>query len=166
MLRSKGLAPLEESEVAVAGGPFQFKGRDDTNTMRAPNRFLWDRLTPGSDHAAMRDWWRGLIALRASEHGRVFRVAEVPDGHYRWITPAEPTLVGYVVGGRVLVLANSGAQPGVLPFDLPSGTSWRQVSDGTRIDPAGVSGPHAALASGRHRIPVPAGGFLIWVAED
>ena len=59
MLRSKGLAPLEEHEVEVAGGPIQFKGRDDTYNVRAPNRFLWDDLAEGSDQVAMRDWWRG-----------------------------------------------------------------------------------------------------------
>ena len=60
MLRSKGLAPLEEREVEVAGGPVRFKGRDDTYNLRAPNRFLWDALAPGSAQAAMRDYWRGL----------------------------------------------------------------------------------------------------------
>jgi pullulanase/glycogen debranching enzyme len=162
MLRSKGLAPHEEFEVEAAGGPIKFKGRDDTYNVRAPNRFLWDSLVPGSDHAAMRDYWRGLLALRMSEYGRVFRVAEVPDGHYRWITPNEGTLLGYVVGERVLVLANSGTEEGVFRFDLPSG-DWRQVADRERVDLGGVEGEFARLGEGTQEVRVPGGSFFVWV---
>jgi pullulanase/glycogen debranching enzyme len=162
MLRSKGLAPLEEFAVEVAGGPIHFKGRDDTYNLRAPNRFLWDLLVPGSDQAAMRDYWRGLLALRMSDYGRVFRVAEVLDGHYRWITPRSPTLLGYVVGGRVLVLANSGTRAGVFRFDLPGGV-WRQVGDRERVDLDGVGGAYARLDGGTQEARVPAGSFLVWV---
>jgi pullulanase/glycogen debranching enzyme len=163
MLRSKGLAPHEEFEVEAAGGPIEFKGRDDTYNLRAPNRFLWDSLAPGSDHAAMRDYWRGLLALRMSEFGQVFRVAEVPDGHYRWITPGEGTLLGYVVGERVLVLANSGTHEGVFRFDLPEG-DWRQVGDRERVDLDGVEGEFARLGGGTQEVRVPGGALLIWVS--
>ncbi len=162
MLRSKGLAPHDEFEMEAAGGPIQFKGRDDTYNLRAPNRFLWDRLAPGSDHLAMRDFWRGLLALRASEHGTVFRVAMVPEDHYRWITPDEETLLGYVVGERVLVLANSGGREGVLRFELPEG-DWRQVCDGERVDLDGVDGAAARLTGGPQQLEVPAGSFWVWV---
>ncbi len=163
MLRSKGLAPHEEFEVEAAGGPIRFKGRDDTYNLRAPNRFLWDHLARGSDQAAMRDYWRGLVALRMSEYGRVFRVAEVPDGHYRWISPGEGTLLGYVVGEQVLVLANSGTEAGVFRFDLPDG-DWRQVGGRERVDLEGVEGEFARLGGGTHEVPVPGGAFLIWVS--
>ncbi|UCC74074.1 MAG: pullulanase, partial [Gemmatimonadota bacterium] len=163
MLRSKGLAPHEEFEVEAAGGPIRFKGRDDTYNVRTPNRFLWDSLAPGSDHAAMRDYWRGLLALRMSEYGRVFRVAEVPDGHYRWITPGEGTLLGYVVGERVLALANSGTNEGVFRFDLPDGP-WRQVGDRERVDLDGVEGEFAQLGGGTQEVRVPGGAFFVWVS--
>jgi pullulanase/glycogen debranching enzyme len=164
MLRSKGLAPIEEFEVETPGGPIHFNGRDDTYNVRAPNRFLWERLVPGSDEAAMRDYWKGLLALRMSEYGRVFRVAEVPDGHYRWITPRRRTLLGYVVGERVLVLANSGTHEGVFRFDLPDGV-WRQVGDRERIDLAGVGNESARLSGGTQVVHVPGGSFLIWVSD-
>lgn len=164
MLRSKGLAPYEEFEVEAAGGPIRFKGRDDTYNLRAPNRFRWEDLAPGSDHAAMRDYWRGLLALRMSEYGRVFRVAEVPTGHYRWITPDDGTLLGYVVGGRVLVLANSGAREGLFRFALPEGGDWRQVGDRERVDLKGVEGPIARLRGAGQEVRVPGGSFLIWVS--
>ncbi len=165
MLRSKGLAPLEEHEVEAAGGPIQFKGRDDTFNVRAPNHFLWDSLVPGSDQAAMRDWWRGLLALRMSEHGRVFRIADVPEGHYRWIAPPEETLLGYVVGERVLVLANSGVNDGLFGFDLPDG-DWLQVAGTESVDLAGVESEYALLPGGTHDLRVRGGSFLIWVRSD
>lgn len=165
MLRSKGLAPRGERVVEVAGGPIQFKGREDTYNLRAPNRFMWDDLAPGSDQAAMRDWWRGLLALRSSEDGRVFRVAQVSEGHYRWIAPEDHHLLGYVVGERVLVLANNGPRVGSFHVHLPGGT-WRQVADGERVHLSGVAGPHALLHGGDHAVAVPAASFLVWVREE
>lgn len=165
MLRSKGLAPLEGRDVAFEGGTIHFGGRDNTYNLRAPNRFLWDALTPGSPQEAMRDWWRGLIALRMSDYGSVFRVAEVPEGHYRWITPEDAHLLGYVVGGRVLVLANNGDQEGTFSFELPEG-QWRQVADGERMDLAGVGGEQASLAGGDHSVTVAGGSFRVWVREE
>jgi len=164
MLRSKGLAPLDEFEVEAAGGPIWFKGRDDTYNLRAPNRFLWEQLVPGSDQESMRNYWRGLLALRRSEYGRVFRVTEVPDGHYRWITPSDPMLLGYVIGGRVLVLANSGPRDGVFQFELPAG-DWRQVGARERVDLNGVDATYARLGGGTQEVRVPAGSFLIWVSD-
>jgi pullulanase/glycogen debranching enzyme len=165
MLRSKGLAPHEEFTRDIAGGPIHFKGRDDTYNLRAPNRFLWDSLQPGSDHQSMRDYWRGLVALRSSEYGSVFRVQEVPEGHYRWITPEDGHLLGYVVGERVLVLANSGSNPGHVQLELSEG-AWRQVGSRERVDVrAGVEGDHALLGGGSHGITLPGGSFLIWVRD-
>ena len=162
MLRSKGLAPLEDVEADIASGPIMFKGRDDTYNLRAPNRFVWEDLAPGSSQASMRDYWAGLLALRMSELGEVFRVAQVPEGHYRWITPEDSRLLGYVVGGRVLVLANNGSDEGVFRFDLPPGT-WRQLGDRERVDPVnGVGGDLARLQGGPQEIAVPGGSFLIW----
>jgi pullulanase/glycogen debranching enzyme len=164
MLRSKGLAPLGQRAVPAFGGTILFKGRNDTYNLRSPNRFLWDRLAPGSAEAAMREWWRGLVALRRSEHGRVFRVATVPPGHYRWITPPASTLLGYVVGGRVLVLANSGRDDGTFAFGLEDG-AWRQVADRERLDLGGVGTDVARLGGGGQEVRVPAGAFLVWVRE-
>lgn len=162
VLRSKGVAPLEGFDTATATGPIEFKGRDDTYNLRAPNRFVWASLTPGSDQASMRDWWKGLLALRMSDLGSVFRVAEVPAEHYRWITPDDGHLLGYIVGGRVLVLANNGQADGTFRFDLPPG-DWRQMADREQVDPVeGIEGPLAHLHGGPQWITVPGGSFLIW----
>lgn len=162
MLRSKGLAPHEEFEYQVAGGPIMFKGRDDTYNLRAPNRYLWETLAEGSDHASMRDWWRGLVKLRLSEEGSVFRVAEVPAGHYRFFTPESGHLLGYLVGERVLVLANNGDAPGTFEIDLPAG-NWRLVSNETEVNLDGVDHGYGNLPGGPHGLTIPGGGFFVWV---
>ncbi|MEZ4415910.1 MAG: alpha-amylase family glycosyl hydrolase [Gemmatimonadota bacterium] len=165
MLRSKGLAPLEAREVEAVGGTVHFKGRDDTYNLRAPNRFLWETLAPGSPQAAMRDYWKGLLALRRSSHGSVFRVPHVPEGHYRWITADDPHVLGYVVGEQVLVLVNNGDEAVRVRVDVGEG-AWRQVADAERVDVEhGVAGSLSRLAGGSHEISVPAGAFLLWVRE-
>jgi pullulanase/glycogen debranching enzyme len=165
MLRSKGLAPHDEFAREAAGGPIYFKGRDDTYNLRTPNQFLWNNLAPGSDQVAMRDYWRGLIALRMSEYGEVFRMVVVPERHYRWVTPENRHLLGYVVGERVLVLANSGAEDGSFQFSLPDGV-WRQVGDAERVDHvAGVESDYARLRGGAQEIPVRGRSFVIWVRD-
>jgi len=164
MLRSKGLAPLEEHVAQMGGGPIHFKGRDDTYNVRAPNRFLWDSLAPGSDALAMRDFWRGLLDLRMSGYGEVFRVARVPEGHYRWITPGEETLLGYVVGERVLVLANAGKHDGMFSFELSDG-EWLQVAGTASVSLDGVESEYALLPGGAHDLRVQPGSFLVWVRK-
>lgn len=173
MIRSKGLAPLDKFVRTTATGPIHFKGRDDTYNVRTPNHFVWDDLggTPAdgpNDYKGMVAYWRGLIALRMSDHGKVFRIGgPVPKDHYRWILPEDRRLLGYVVGGRVLALVNTGPADG--RFDgvaLPPGR-WRKVADGDRVDHVkGVGGPDASLAGGRsHSMTVPATSMAIWVRE-
>lgn len=133
--RSKGLAPLpdeiggewERTEMALA--PIYIKGRGDTYNLRAANAFDWEAVGNREgpvDHAAMLDWWRGLIALRLSEAGAVFRVGEaVPEG---WVSVHEhpdPRVLLYTVGERVHVRLNVGDEPAEFgPLDLP-GDGWR-----------------------------------------
>ena len=162
MLRSKGLAPHDEFTYEIAGGPIAFKGRDDTYNLRAPNRYLWETLAPGSDALSMRDWWRGLVKLRLSDEGAVFRVANARDGHYRFFTPENGHLLGYLVGERVLVLANNGDADGTFEIDLPDGT-WVQVSDETTVNLDGVDHGYGRLPGGSHGLTIPAGGFFVWV---
>ena len=71
----------------------------------------------------------------------------------------EETMLGYVVGERVLVLANTGSQEGSFEFELPKG-EWRQVSDTERVDLAGVEGEYGLLPAGSHDVRVPRGAFL------
>ncbi|MFT5515734.1 MAG: pullulanase [Rhodothermales bacterium] len=161
MLRTKGLAPMEEFERHVAGGPIWFKGRGDTYNLRAPNRFDWERLSemPVSD---MRDFWRGLIALRLSDAGSVMRVANPPTNHVQWFPPSSPDLLGYVIGKRVAVAMNVGPDEDSVSLTLPEGV-WTLVSNGTRVDHVnGVSGAAPRLTGGPQLVEVPARSILIW----
>ena len=142
--RSKGLAPLPETlggERALTDMPLAtiyLKGRGDTYNLRAPNRFVWETVGQSAgpvDYAAMHDWWRGLIALRLSDAGEVFRIGgAVPEGY---VVPVllddAPTVLGYVVGDRALVVMNTGDTAERLA--LPAlGGAWRLVA---RSDEAG-----------------------------
>ena len=93
------------------------------------------------------------------------RVADVPDGHYRWITPEQETLLGYVVGERVLVLANSGQHGGMFRLNLPDG-EWLQVAGTLHVDLDGVESEYARLPGGTHDLWVPGGAFLVWVRTN
>ncbi|WP_412063606.1 alpha-amylase family glycosyl hydrolase [Rubrivirga sp. IMCC45206] len=174
--RSKGLAPLADDwggELrldAMTLAPIYLKGRGDTYNLRAANTFRWDEVgaTAPVDRAAMLAWWRGLLALRASDAGDVFRIGgPVPPGWVREVPGGGPQALGYLVGDRVLVLINAGDAPAQFAPDLP-GVDWRLVADadadGGVVDVSrfgrGVLAAQAAAA------PVPAKGVRIWVRAD
>ena len=150
--KSKGLAPLAEEwggELrldAMPLAPIYLKGRGDTYNLRAANAYDWSQIGADApvDRAAMLDWWRGLLALRASEHGDVFRVGtEVPEG---WVQPfygEDDRVLAYLVGGRVLVGINGSDQRVELPVDLPNGT-WRYVALSDEM--YGVIAPDSEIA--------------------
>jgi glycosidase len=174
MLRSKGMVGTEEIIRQTATGPIYFKGRQDTYNVRTPNEYVWSDLGTNiaggakNDYSAMNAWWRGLIKFRNSDAGKVFRIATPPpENYFNWLTPANQSLLGYVVDGKVLVLANSGASAG--QFDsvtLPAGR-WRKIADGTRIDHVrGVRGSYSRLVGGTAvTLPAPATSVQIWVRE-
>ncbi len=171
--RSKGLAPLPDAiggELrldAMPLAPIYIKGRGDTYNLRAANAFRWETIgnTDGAvDHAAMLDWWRGLIALRASPAGDVFRVGEeVPEGWVREVPSDSPHALGYVVGGRVMVLLNTGDVPA--SFQSGEVSDWRLVAsadaEGGRVDAGGDAVD--ALRPEATTKPVPSKGVRIWV---
>ncbi|NNE70920.1 MAG: pullulanase [Rhodothermales bacterium] len=162
MMRSKGLAPMEEFERHIAGGTIYFKGRGDTYNVRAPNRFEWERLDEPAIRD-MRDHWRGLIALRLGDAGQVFRIADPAGDHIQWVTPEDPALLGYVLGGQVAVAVNVGAEDGTVSMRLPEG-SWTLVSNGISVDHVnGVSGAYPMLEGGGQDVTVPARTMFIWV---
>ena len=171
--RSKGLAPLPgeiggqlvKTEMALA--PIYIKGRGDTYNLRAANAFRWETVgqTGPVDTAEMLEWWRGLIALRLSETGEVFRVGQVvPDGWVREVAGGGDRALGYVVGGRVLVLVNAGDAPAALRPELAPG-DWRLVAasdaDGGAVD-VGRFG-RGEIAAQSPTSPVPAKGVRVWV---
>ena len=174
--RSKGLAPLpdeidgewERTEMALA--PIYIKGRGDTYNLRAANAFLWDTVGRSDgpvDFAAMEDWWRGLIALRLSPAGEVFRLGEpVPEGWVREVPSDSPDALGYWVGDRVLVFVNPGDTPATFDPE-PIRADYRLVADadGERglVDVSRTGEGEIAARSARS--PVPPKGVRIWVVD-
>lgn len=140
ILRSKGAAPTQhqmggQRVLRTSMGPIYVNGRGDTYNLRVPNQYDWETVGRASgpvNHAGMEAWWRGLIALRLSERGRVFRVGEaMPEGYVRFVTPSDERALGWMVGERVLVMVNTGDAPVAMAADLPAGT-WRLYAESDR----------------------------------
>jgi len=175
MLRSKGAAPLMEIVKTTTSGDLAYHGKRDTYNHRLANQFEWEfaGAEPGErpiDYAAMNAYWKGLIALRASEAGAVFRVGgSVPEGHYQWFLPESDQLLGYVAGGKVLVLMNTSWEDATFDAtDLPDG-KWVQISDGSRFaeDGCECGGTIDKKATDRGaQVTVPARSAPIWVLQQ
>jgi pullulanase/glycogen debranching enzyme len=172
-LRTKGLAGKEEQVFHTASGPLAFHGQRDTNTVRIPNQFVWKNLgmdvTGGLPYSGMHAFWKGLIAMRMSEDGSVFRIADKPpEDYYRWILPSDPHLLGYVVANRYLVLVNTSEKPAIFQRVSLEGGSWRMICDGQRVDHVrGVAGQDGTLGGVRAvDVSVPAESIRIWQRID
>lgn len=173
-MRSKGSAPLEEVVKHTATGPVYLHGKRDTYNIRRANLFEWEHLGRNTEDGAacnyqrMNDWWRGLIALRRSEAGSVFRRGDAPPpGYIRWIEPADSFALGYIVNDRVFVAVNTADHAAAIgPVPLPAG-QWSLVADG---DVAGVT-PLGGRADSRLQGGIPADVTLprcsvkIWVRD-
>ena len=171
ILRSKGAAPLMEVVKETASGPLAYHGKRDTYNHRRANQFEWEFAGAGPgvrpiDYAAMNAYWKGLISLRMSDTGTVFRQGgSIPDNHYQWFLPEDERLLGYVVGGDVLVLMNTSWEAAAFHLaDLPEGT-WTQVSDGTRFAEDGCSCDQT-LQAGSDPVIVPARSAPIWIRAN
>ncbi|RMG64966.1 MAG: pullulanase [Bacteroidetes bacterium] len=177
IMRSKADAPLGEVvKETKAGYKIYLHGYRDTYNHRFANEFKWDqvgqkpRRDNQNDYRNMYAFWRGMNAFRLSAYGEVFRVAEaVPDGYYQFVTPEDPSQLGYLVDGKVLVLLNAGETAATFPaIDLPAG-NWKLIATNAAVDHVkGVKAPKAErqLSGGTAvRLTVPAQGLRIWVKE-
>ncbi len=187
ILRSKGLAPRPDQiggqivkETALSS--VYINGRGDTYDLRTPNEYDWARVgaTPADgdpdDVAAMLDWWRGLIALRNSPAGAVFRTASADTAAVRFFRPADPHALGYLAGDRVLVLLNTGDSEAVFDIPLPSGC-WQTVAQADRTESRfALSGTGMVTtcvmeesgtpgATMDQTWSIPSGGVQVWVRE-
>lgn len=145
-MRSKGHAPLEELIKETATGKLYFHGKRDTYNLRRANQFEWEfaGASPTEarpmDYASMNTYWKRLIELRASETGGVFRRGgTIEADHYRFITPEDTRVLGYVTGDEILTLMNTSPEEGSFDLStLPEGT-WKQISDGSRFQEDGCA---------------------------
>ena len=145
LLRSKGHAPLEEIKKKFQNGYLHFHGKRDTYNLAKANVFDWEHKgkSIGDDggniknnYDNMYQFWRGLIQLRLSKMGEVFRIAEKPEqDYYIWIEPENTNLLGYLVDNKICVLVNADTVSGVFnSISLPAGTSWKMIADIDNVD--------------------------------
>ncbi|HOY96683.1 MAG TPA: alpha-amylase family glycosyl hydrolase [Catalimonadaceae bacterium] len=172
-MRSKGLSPLEEVVKKTAlSGDLHYHGKRDTYNLRFANQFVWDNVgktksDKGStaDYASMLAFWKGMLALRNSQLGKVFRQENaLSKGYYQFIEPANDALLGYLVDGKILVLLNVGEKGDVFPaVSVPKG-KWKLVATSQAADLQGVRG--TSLKGGVVQdVSVPAKELRIWVLE-
>jgi hypothetical protein len=164
---------LEEVVKKTAlSGDLHYHGKRDTYNLRFANQFVWDNVgktksDKGStaDYASMLAFWKGMMALRNSPLGKVFRQENaLPKGYYQFIEPANEALLGYLVDGKILVLLNVGEKGDVFPaLSVPKG-KWKLVATSQSADLQGVRG--TSLKGGVVQdVSVPAKDLRIWVLE-
>jgi pullulanase len=168
IMRSKGSAALDDVVKFNADGEIRLKGRDDTYNQRAANQFQWETVGQQggvNDYANMQAFWKGLIDFRLSSRGKVFRSASHIPGQYQWITPKNGALLGYVVGGDVLVLLNVGQTADAFKgVQLPAG-NWRQIANNQAVDPIKGVGSAARAATGPQDFALGATSLQIWLRD-
>ncbi|MBT8402069.1 MAG: pullulanase, partial [Rhodothermia bacterium] len=177
MMRSKGLAPLQEIVKRTSSGELHFHGKRDTYNLRKANDFVWDNVGAkkgdagiNNDYQNMIEFWKGLIALRNSDAGKAFRLVNPPpEDHYRWIAPQNAASLGYVVDDSILVLINVGEEPFTFEVDGLGGSTWLQIADNDAVDhAAGVpeSELHTSSAGQSSEFTVEGPGLQIWLLSQ
>jgi hypothetical protein len=174
-MRSKGSAPLEEIVKQTARGPVYIHGKRDTYNLRTANAFQWENLgrniADGArcNYGTMNAYWKGLIALRNSAAGSVFRIGTaVPADYIQWIEPSDPMQLGYVIGATVFVLVNSSDKKTIVSDIRLPGTSWLLVADGDKAGTAPLTGrPDSVLkGAGPFTVELPETSVKIWVRNE
>lgn len=170
IMRSKGLAGKDSYTKEIDGITLYFHGAGDTYNLRAPNRFEWENVGrtnrdrgSNANYRDMLAFWKGLIELRNSEVGEVFRRPGVPpDGYYNFIVPEDEHMLGYIVDNKVLVLVNTSDGGRTFRDLMIDEGRWRMVSNGERVNFTGMRGD---LRGGSVTVTVPAQSAMVWVRE-
>ncbi len=178
-LRSKGHAPLKEIKKEFRGGYLPFHGKNDTYNLAKANEYIWENKgkSTGDDNDKIRcnyknmyAYWRGLINLRNSDIGKVFRIAEkTPDQYYKWFEPENLKLLGYLVADKIFITINTDTVSG--SFDnvvLPNGTQWRLIAniDEVNFEYGIANDSDKTLEGGKsYKLTLPAESLKIWIKE-
>ena len=176
IMRSKAHAPLrEEVRTTKAGYNAYMHGYRDTYNHRIANQFVWDQKGQKpkgknkNDYANMYAFWKGMNRLRMSEYGKVFRVSEpVADNYYKWITPEDESLLGYIVNEKVFVLINAGEKDYLFKdIALPKG-NWKLVGNTNAVNLDGVKDNKKfknLLGNTSVEIPMESTSMRIWIKQ-
>jgi len=111
-MRSKGLAGKQSYTKDLDGITLYFHGAGDTYNLRTPNHFVWEnigkpnRADSSSSYLEMLAYWKGLIALRKSDLGEVFRTNNLTQSHYSFYTSQNESVLGYTIQNKLGVFVN------------------------------------------------------------
>ena len=179
MMRSKGAAVLKEVvKETKAGVKVYLHGKRDTYNMRTANQFVWENVgktfnDPESygDHRGMVEFWKGLIAFRKSELGKIFRSeVAIPNDYYQWIEPENQFMLGYIVDNQALVLLNTEEKENTFEsVNFPEG-KWKLIGSPMGFDhQKGVADSDQAMriieGGKSHRITLAPTNFKVWIRE-
>lgn len=155
IMRSKGIAPIEDQPRETDFGTIYFKGRDDTYNMRTPNQFVWETVgtsaseSSSNDYQKMFNWWQGLIKLRLSTLGQPLRrAAKAGADYFRWYQPENPHLLAYSIDDSILVAVNVGETAGTFDELKYPGEQWRLLADNGQINLSEGLSPEQGSAQG------------------
>ena len=175
IMRSKAHAPLREVVKTTNDGfNVYMHGYRDTYNHRTANQFVWSqkgqkpiRRNP-NDYDNMFEFWKGMNAFRLSEYGEVFRVsAPVSDDYFKWFTPENEGVIGYLVNEKVLVLLNAtGEDQKFTDLVVPAG-QWKLIANTEEVKINGIKtkkekGINQGIAFGMTMEPT---SLQIWVRD-
>lgn len=175
MMRSKAHAPLKEVvKKTNAGYSAYMHGYRDTYNHRIANQFVWSQKGQkatrgnGNDYKNMYAFWKGMNEFRMSEFGKVFRVSEtVPDDYYKWFTPEEEGVLGYLVNEKVLVLLNATDEKIEFEGVTVQSGDWKLIANTKEVNMNGIKtkrnlGMNQGIAFGFAMEPT---SLQIWVRD-
>lgn len=179
LLRSKGHAPLVEIKKNFQDGTLAFHGKNDTYNLAKANEYIWenkgksvgdDNNTIKCNYKNMYAYWKGLIHLRKSDIGQIFRISEKPPtGYYQWFEPENSKLLGYMVSEQVVVVMNTDIKSGTFNnIILPDDSDWQLIANIDQINlDDGIKGePDDILKGGQsYNLTLPAESLKIWVRK-
>ncbi len=178
-LRSKGQAPLKEIKKEFQGSYLHIHGKNDTYNLAKANEYIWENKgkSTGEDndkikcnYKNMYAYWKGLINLRKSDIGKVFRIAEkTPDQYYKWFEPENSKLLCYLVADKIFITINTDTVSG--SFDnviLPDDIQWRLIAniDEVNLEHGIADDSDKTLEGGKsYKLTLPAESLKIWVKK-
>ena len=174
-MRSKASAPLIEVVKKTKTGPIYIHGKRDTYNLARANQFEWEKLGNNigdnpdikCNYENMNSFWKGLIALRKSQYGQVFRISEKPAKNYfEWLEPENTKQLGYFVNKSILVLINTDEmQQSFKDVPFPPGI-WKLIGNNENVNHLkSIKGKKDSILKGNKRHTLHLDGFnlKIWV---
>lgn len=185
MMRSKGMAPLIETEKEIPSGKLQFHGKRDTYNMRNANLFVWENVGKSltkkqtnpvgspyqnADYLNMVNYWKNLIEFRKRYllplpqfqfNSNNIEMSYLPN--ITFIEPQNKSMLGYIIDNKVFIMLNTGSKMTELEINLPKG-KWKLIGNSNEIalDPK-FAEYHQSILGGIRKYIVEPYSISIWV---